>query len=314
MTIYAKERFARNLLVGSCVLLLVGVCVVLSKQSAPTPGPYDIHVTDVSAAAPSSTPSTSPSASGTVIHLAMPQQTGEDFVRESNGFHSMCLHQVLDKDPEGRELLELFKDRVGYALIIGPKKLARVQPSYLPTAVWIVVSTKVERIPNGFPIYGNWEYQNAMHALFAPLDTEFSQPWAGARLAHELLHAQHYLSGVMPARPSDEQLLLEEVRGNRLELRLLDRTTGGKYLNQIDAWLATQAHLPDAPREWYRAPDETLFQSLQQLFPKSLSENETATRRGSLMSSLNLRLGERKGLNDAAIASSQHVDRIRPNK
>lgn len=308
MSIKPSNRKGFHILLGSCALFVVGYSLIQSQETAPSSVPY------ASTASMSSTaPSTVPSASGKVIHLAMPQQTAQGFIEEARGYHTYCLHQVLDTDPEGKALLELFNERVGYALITGPKKLVVDQTEGNTKNVMIIVSSRRERAQNGFPIVGNWEYQDALRAIFAPLTTDYSVPWTGARLAHELMHAQHYLAGTMPKHPTDEQMLAEELRANRFELRLIDRTTKGEYLRQIDAWLASQTHVPDAPKEWYRKPDEALYQSLQKLFPESLSVDEAASRRGSLMATLNIRLGEKKGLSDDTISHWMDTDLFHPH-
>lgn len=221
--------------------------------------------------------------------------------------HTRCLNLVLKEDPEGPALLDLFNEHTGYALISGPEQLAFDLTEANTKQVMIVVSSRRERTLNRFPAGANWFYEDARRAIYAPPLADYSDLWTGVRLAQQLMFARDYLAGSVPRNPTDDQLQAEGLHANRFEAHLLDHWTKGEYLKQIDAWLASEAQTPDAPTAWYRKPDEALYQSLQKLFPESLSRDESASRHGSLIATLNFRLGEKKGLSDAVIANSMNA-------
>lgn len=231
---------------------------------------------------------------------ALPVAVAAD-IDKAKTFHLASLERVAKGDPEGDALIDFYRAQTFYGTITGPGTFGFNVVEARVKSVMIIVASEAERRKNGFPTAANWQYLDVMRMVFTPQLADYSEVWAGIRLVHELSHARRYVTGVVPRKPSPEQERLEEIRAHRLEVRLTDRSTKGSYLNVLDAWLENRRTLPDAPKEWFRAPDEELYQGLQSMFPPAKSVHEDATRRGSLMFAMNERLAAKKRLDDDAL-------------
>lgn len=223
---------------------------------------------------------------------------------EERAYHLRSLELALGNQSGGRRIMQYYKERIGYAAITAPETLGFNPIEMQTKEVKIIVSSLAVRRQNGFPVLANWQHEHTQQLIFAPPISEYTEIWAGFRLAHEISHALAYSSGIMPPDPTDFQMQLDEVRANRLEHELIDGYSKGEYFRQIDAFLSSQTRLPNAPQEWYLEPDEALARQLDHLFPPSRGIHENATREGSLLLAMNERLAKLLGVSDRDLAKS----------
>lgn len=216
----------------------------------------------------------------------------------ARAYHLRSLKLVAAGDPEGERLIALFERVVFYGTIVRPGRLSYDLNEGRTHSVMVIVASQEQRVANGYQSAANWQYIHEVRIIFTPLIEDYTELWAGIRLAHEVSHVATRMEGTVPEKPTDRQLHDEEIRAHRFETRLVDRWTHGEYLKRIDAWLDAQPNLPDAPRAWFEHPDRELIRTLQPLFPDSLGVHEDATRNGSLLFVLNDRLAKRRNLND----------------
>lgn len=228
-------------------------------------------------------------------------------------YHLRSLELAAAGHPEGDPIIRYYKEHIGYASILGPEQLGFNPIEAQTKEVMIVVSSFELRRKNRFPAVMNWQYENARRVIYAPPIENYTELWAGVRLAHEISHVLARRSGAMPENAPDLQWQKEEVRAHRFEHELLDGHTKGRYFAEIDAFITEDPGRPNAPTEWYRAPNETLFQRLQPLFSSSKGIHEDATRRGSLMVAMNERLAKKLGLSDEELAHAIDPKLSRPH-
>jgi hypothetical protein len=221
------------------------------------------------------------------------------------------LKLVASGDEEGEKLIDLLQKAVVVRVYgwgkwseedtIG-KQLFSDAKSKTPRHLWIIPAEQDSRAAYGFFPQANFEYSQSGNSIFTPPPNTFTDHWLGVRLAHELLHASDYLTGVEPPNPMGAGLTDEfvrgEVRAHTLEVRLLDRLSNGafrKILNKI----AVRVEPPDGfPGRWFYSKTLEEFAELDELFPPALSKEESNTRRGCYNVALNFTYAERLGLGE----------------
>lgn len=208
-----------------------------------------------------------------------------------------ALESVLEGDPDVKKLLSLHRERAIYGIIVGPRQtvLDRPVPKDLSSSLknmrdkqrpfLVLASTFEERKLVHIPGVANFHYEYAVSTVFCPHPQGFSTLVYGIRLAHETQHAYELINGIEPLDDKGEyianEVLKSEVRAHNLEIRLLDRATGGKFTERMRQLARSAARWGGFPR---RVPpgvsDPAYFTSVDTLIPSARSDGELNTRQG----------------------------------
>lgn len=214
-------------------------------------------------------------------------------------YHLRCLKLAVVGDPEGDRLVQFYLEQVGYASIVGRERLSFSPIEAQTKSVMLVIASETERYDNGFQTAANWQYMREAKIIFTPKLDDYTELWTGVRLAHELSHAMLHVTNADPGPSAlDDYLRKDELRAHHFEQRLLDRATKGEYSKTIQEWFESQNLIPDAPKQWYTVPNQSLYESLQRLFQVAKSDNEIATRKGALLFGMNNALARVKGVDN----------------
>ncbi|MEK7655910.1 MAG: hypothetical protein AAB386_04515 [Patescibacteria group bacterium] len=227
-----------------------------------------------------------------------------------------ALKLVASGDEEGEKLIDLFQQAVVVRLYGSRrwseedstgKKLFRDANSKVPRNLWIMPSEKSLRAAHGFIPEANFEYAQSGNGIFTPPPSTFTDQWLGVRLAHELLHANDYLTGVEPPNPKGagltDDFVQGEVRAHNLEVRLLDRMSNGAF-GEILGLIAERYEPPAGfPARWFFSDSFDEFVELDKLFLPARSKEETNSRCGSYNIALNFMYAERLGLGEKGKAA-----------
>jgi hypothetical protein len=219
-------------------------------------------------------------------------------------YHLRSLQRVAGGDPQCAELIRLYSTYAFYGVIAPDHHLLFDLQEGQTRSLMIVVASMQERADSGFPTLANWQFWFEKRLVFTPQPADYTEEWAGIRFAHELLHANRYMRGIMPASPTDAQIQAEEAYVHRFEFGLADFLTSGAFTRTITAWIDRQLSLPDVPEEWFTTPEDALLRQVSALFPPAKSIHEEASRRGSMLFAVNYLLAKKKGLNDDAYSRS----------
>ncbi|MFA6446734.1 MAG: hypothetical protein WCW31_00565, partial [Patescibacteria group bacterium] len=106
----------------------------------------------------------------------------------ARAYHLRSLKMAVAGDPEGDALIRVFESRMFYGTIVGPTRLSFDLGEAQTRSVMVIVASQEQRTANGYQSAGNWQYLHDLRAIFAPLTEDYTELWAGVRLAHEISH------------------------------------------------------------------------------------------------------------------------------
>lgn len=216
--------------------------------------------------------------------------------------------QVAHDDVQAQRLLTYARAH-SVPSILGPQGVTRfigehvmeriprlqIEPSQMtPRAFEITVADMAMRQSVGMVAAADWEYSQYRNELFVPPRDRFSETIGAIILLHELQHVYDVNTGIEPLRPTRDQWAEGEARAYTLEFRLIERYTHGRSRAVAQDWLV---RLRPGRSEWILTediPHEARGDWEIALSP-ARTDQERATRMGSLLVLLNRELAEREG-------------------
>lgn len=188
----------------------------------------------------------------------------------------------------------------GTTMFLGEHVMERVprlqiEPSQAtPRAFEITVADMAMRQSVGMAVAADWEYSQYRNELFVPPRDRFSETIGAIILLHELQHVYDVNTGLEPLRPTREQWAEGEARAYSLEFRLIERYTHGRSRAVAQDWLG---RLRPERSEWILTEDilHEAWNDWETALGPARTDQERATRKGSLLVLLNRELAEREG-------------------